>query len=123
MWGEDITAATGEVAALLAERLRIRSASLAEGIARAGRRLPYRVRREAAYLAEAESMAANPRLARLVDPGRFAAAQEAVTAHLAAIDPRERLITRVVGVAATIAFNLLVLAVLLVLLLRWRGFL
>lgn len=123
MWREDITAATGEIAALLAERLRIRSATLAGGIARAGRRLPRRIRREALFLAEAEAMAANPRLARLVDPVRFAAAQDAVAGHLAAINPRERLITRMIGVAATIAFNLLVLAVLLVSVLRWRGYL
>ncbi|MBW7922226.1 MAG: hypothetical protein H3C51_09025 [Rubellimicrobium sp.] len=123
MWGEDITARTDEIGALLAERLGARGATLAERLARVQRLLPRRLRREARFLAGAETMAANPRLARLVDPDRLARAHGAVQAHLAAVNPRERRLTRALGIVAVIAFDLLALAVLVVVVLRWRGFL
>lgn len=123
MWGEDITAGTLEIGTLLGERLGARGATLSSRVARAGSALPRRLRNDARFLAEAEAMAANPRLARLVEPARFARAQEALRDHLLTINPRERRITRALGIMAVIAFDMLALAVLLLIVLRWRGFL
>lgn len=123
MWGDDITTGTAEIGALLGERLGARGDTLAQQLTRTGRALPRRLRSEARFLAQAETMAANPRLAPLVDPARFARAQAALRDHLLAINPREARITRLLGTLAVIAFDLLVVAVLLVVLLRWRGFL
>lgn len=122
MWEEDITAATAETSALMGERLGLRGATLAQRVARAGRMLPRRIRRDARYLAEAEGMASHPRLARLVDPDRFDAAQGALAAYLTTIDPSERRMTRIIGITAVIVFDLLVIALLVVVVLRWRGF-
>lgn len=122
MTGDEITARTAEIGDLLQERLGLRGRSLAGQVTRAGRRLPRQVAREARYLAQAESLAANPRLWRQVDPARFDSAHRTVRDHLRGIDPRERRKTRIIGIASGAAFNLLAVAALVLVVLVWRGY-
>jgi hypothetical protein len=110
-----------EIRQLLAERLGVRGRDLAQAVARAGRRLPRAVRTDARYLAETEALARNPRLVRMVDPQHFARASDNLTRHLTAIDPRQRRRTALINLAAVIAFNLLVVAILVLIVLVWRG--
>lgn len=107
----------------LADRLGLGSADLATLLGRARRSLPRRLRPAAATLAEAEAMAANPRLAARIDAARVETAARALTDWLATQNPRERRRTALVNTAALIAFRLFVTAALILAVLVWRGIL
>lgn len=110
-----------ELRTAFAERLGVRGRDMGAVLRRAGRRVPRRLRPAAAVLAEAERMAVNPRLARLVDAARVEAAAQDLGAWLAAQDPRERRKTAIIQTAALIGLYLLVTAGLVVAVVVWRG--
>ncbi|ETX14055.1 hypothetical protein OCH239_05290 [Roseivivax halodurans JCM 10272] len=107
--------------ALAAEKLGRTRGSLARRAARAGRDLPRGVRRDLAIVAEALHLSDHPRLrCRIDEPGTRAALTRS-EAHLAGIDAADRRWGRILGLLTVIAFNLLVVATGLLILLRWRG--
>jgi hypothetical protein len=106
---------------LLVERLRVKGRSLSVQLRKAGRRLPRAVTREARYLAEVQSLAANPKLARRIDIAKVAAAHNRIREHLLAIDPKEARKDRILGLLGVLSFNLIVIFVLGVTLLWYRG--
>lgn len=110
-----------EIRTLLEERLKVRGRSLDRQVNKAGRLLPRRVRGQARYIAQAATLAQNPKLLRMIDWPRTEAAHAEVVAWLRTIDPSERRWTRIINMAALIAFNLLLIAGLLVGFLWWRG--
>ncbi|MEZ5796925.1 MAG: hypothetical protein R3D63_05180 [Paracoccaceae bacterium] len=116
-----ITQMTDRVAALIEQRLNIRVPGLEGKLRRAGRRLPRRVREAVSVLAEAEVMAQNPRLLVRVDEGMVAQAYDVAVRHLNGVDGGARRRGTLVGIAASIAFSLLVLAGLVVAFVYWRG--
>ena len=104
-----------ELAGLMREKLGIRGGTtLAAKMRRGGRLLPKALRRQGEYLVEAEKQWDNPRLRRVIDGPKVARAQADLRKHLDAIDSRDRLIGRLIGIAAPLAFNFLVLFGLLV---------
>jgi hypothetical protein len=105
----------------LAERLGLGGGDIATLLRRAGRSLPRRLRPAGATLAEAERLAADPRLSRRIDPASVETAARDMGAWLATQDPRERRRTRAINLAALIAFRLLVTAALVNGVLVWRG--
>ena len=107
---------------LLADRLGLTRGPLARRIGRAGRRLPVAVRRDLKLIADAEAMAQNPRLALRLNPMDTHAAFVRARTFLAGIDVKDRRKGIVLGLLGSLAFNLLAVAVLLLLVLRWRGF-
>ena len=122
MTGDDIIARADEIGGLITERLGFRARTLARQIARAGRALPRPVAREARFLAQAAQIAANPRLVRMIDPARVDSAHRPVRDHLRGVDRADRRRARLIGIASVIAFNLLVVAVLVIAVLVWRGY-
>ena len=66
-------------------------------------------------------MQAIPALARMVDHAAVQKAYDRVTAHLERIDPWQRRTDVIIGFLSTNAFNLLVVAALVFVALRWRG--
>lgn len=106
---------------MIRTRLGIGGTDVRRQIRRARRHLPVSLRGAADVLAHAQSMAGHPRLLRLLDPERVAAASDALGAHLAAIDIADRRKGRILGILAGMAFNLLAVLGLLVLFLIWRG--
>lgn len=110
-----------EVRRLMAERLRLRGATLEDQVRRARRLLPRALVREAQYLAQAETLMRNPKLARMVDAEKARGARDRLTAHLMAVDPKERRKDRILGILGGLAFNLLLIGALAVIWLRWRG--
>ncbi len=112
---------SGGLSQLLTDKLGVRKGSLDYQVARVGRRLPARIRAEAAEIAEAERLAANPKMARRIDPSRLARSYDDVARHLATIDPTERRTAFLFRLIATIAFNLLAVVAILIVVLRWRG--
>ncbi len=123
MQTDDISHLAQELCALLDEKLSLRRGTLQTRLNRAGRRLPARIRAQAQVVAEAETLAAHPKLARRIDHLRVTRAHAEVRAHLRSIDPADRRRGALLGVLGGLAFNLLLLAGLTLTFLRWRGIL
>lgn len=117
----------GEMAAalslLLHQKLGVRGNGLEAKIARAGRRLPARIRRQATLIAEAEAREASPKLARLTDPVALARAYAEVDRHLAGINPTERRKGAILDFLGSAAMAVIAAFTLAVSVLLWRGFL
>ncbi len=110
-----------ETVALLRVKLGVRDKTLEASIHRAKRRLPRRVFRQAMVLARAEKMAAHPRLRQVLDTPKLLKASDDVQLHLTAINLADRRWGWFLGMLGGLAFNLLALAVLVLVFLGWRG--
>lgn len=119
---KDVQSKTCAVQRGLHTKLGVRGRDLSQVLRRAGRRLPSRVRRQGHSLARAEFLAKNPKIAAQIDPAQIQSAYDAVTRHLASIDVGKNRLDRWLGVAGTIAFNLLIIATVFVFFLWWRGY-
>lgn len=118
----DIVARNAALTQLMADRHGGRAPTLAKAVARAGRRLPKSARAQAAVLVEAERMAQVPKLARRVDAAAVARAEKDLTAHLAAIDVKERRTSFWLGLAGVIAAQVLVIVTAFLVWMWWRGY-
>lgn len=116
-----ISQMSDRVAALLEQRLGVRGRTLADKHRKAGRRLPRRVREAVSVLAEAEAMAQNPKLLIRVDEATVTVAYDLAVRHLNGVKRGEQRMNTLVGMAASAAFGLLVVAVLVIGVLYWRG--
>ena len=119
MISDDTPAA--RASALLEERLGLRGPDLERQLRKAGRRLPRRIRQDGETIATAQRFAAHPRMARRIDQGTVDRAHGRFTRHLEAIDRREVRRTRAINLAALVAAQVLIVAVLFVAVLAWRG--
>lgn len=118
---QDLPDLIDTVAQRMRDRLGAGGGTLARGLAKSGHRLPRRVRAAARRLAEAEPLARHPRLRLTLNSGELGAAAREVTRHLDAIDLADRRKGWWLGMAAGMAFNLLLMVALLVAFLRWQG--
>lgn len=107
---------------LLEERLHLRGGTLEDKLRRAGRRLPRAVREAGGALATAVTMMQSPKLMRQVDDETVAIAYDICVRHLTKVSPGAARRGMILNIAASIAFSLLVVAVLVVAVLYWRGF-
>lgn len=107
---------------LLDERLRIRGRDLSHQIRKAGRLLPRPVRNDLTYVAEAKRMLTHPKLRLMVDEAKVEAALDRSVVYLKTVDPSERRKDRLLGMAGVVAFNLIVVAAVLIGVLIWRGY-
>ena len=119
---ETIDTQAENLRALLRKQLGIKSGTLAKRAVKAGRRLPSAVRNDIAAVAEAETMAQHPKLGRRMDPKVSHDAYKRAAAFLQAIDVKDRRKGALLNLAGNIVFRLLVVFALLVVVLRWRGF-
>lgn len=110
------------VAGLMEERLRVRGVGLAEKLRKGGRLLPKRARLAAEVLAQAAMMSQNAKLLMQIDESKVAEAYDMCLRHLGGVDATDRRRGIIVGVAASIAFSVLVVVVLFGAVLYWRGF-
>lgn len=117
----DLDARLDRIAALMEERLGIRGEGFEAKLARAGRSLPRKLRREGALLAEARAMAEHPKLGRRVDPRRLRKAARVFERYLTRVDGSERRVTRWVNWGAGNAFNIAIVLVVAVAVIAWRG--
>ena len=109
------------VSDLLAERLRVKGVTLQDRLAKAGRRLPRKVRDAGEALVQASVMAQSPKLLMQVDHGKLAAAYDICLRHLNTVNPVAARRGVILNIAASIAFSLLVVAGLVVTVLYLRG--
>lgn len=110
------------VAKLMDERLGAGGKTLSDKLKKAGRHLPRKVRSAADVLANAASMAQNPKLLLQIDHDAVSSAYDACVKHLMTVNPNKRRMDRLVGIAASVAFSVLAVVVLAIAVLRWRGF-
>lgn len=106
---------------LLQARLGVRGRGLERRLARAGRMLPRAVRREGQKIMQAGRLIGHPKLARLIDPVRTDRSFDIVTAHLKRFDRAEVRRNAVLSVLAVVVFNLMLLGLGVVALLRWQS--
>lgn len=109
------------VAALLEERMKIRGRSLSAKVRKAGRRLPRKVRLAATYLGEAREMAQNPKLLVRVDQAEVARAFDICMRHLGQQTPGGSRKSVWIGAAASVGFALLVVILMVLGVIYWRG--
>lgn len=119
---DDIDAHCLTIRGLLEDKLGVRGRDLTQALRRAGRRLPRRVRAQAAVLAAAERQSGHPRLARQIDRHRMQKAFDAVRDHLRAIDVADARIARWLSIAGSLAFNMIAVTAGFVLWLWWQGY-
>jgi hypothetical protein len=118
----DMVARNAALVRLLGEKYGVKALCLDQAIRRAGRRLPKRLRAQAAVLIEAERMAQVPKLVRRVDVPAVEGAEKALTAHLNAIDVKDRRMGVALGLAGTVVAQVLLVAGAFVAWLWWRGY-
>lgn len=110
-----------QISALMDKRLKL-SGARAECLLKARRHLPRGLRRAAEELVAAETASDHPRLAMMQDEARLLRRARALRAGLDQIDLADRRRGRWLDIGATVGFAVLSLIALLVLVLRWRGF-
>ena len=119
---KDMAAKSRKLRGLMQQKLDVRGRDLRQSLRRAGRRLPKSVRKRGVALTQAEILAHNPKTARQVDADAVERDYEVVRAHLIAIDVNEVRKTRILSVAGAVVANLIVVAVLFIVWLWWRGY-
>ena len=122
MAAASITQMAERVSQLLGTRYRV-SGDLATKAARARRQLPRKVTDALEVLISAEQMAHHPKMAAQIDTEAVAAAYDVAVKHLNRVGRWDRRKGAALGIAASIAFSLLVVGAGVVAVLHWRGFL
>jgi len=107
----------------LRAKLGVRGKDLPGALNKAHHRIPRRIYRQAMTLVKAEPLAAHPRLRLTLDGPALESAAAQVTAYLETIDPADKRKGWWLGMLAGLSFNFILMGVLLVGFLVWRGFL
>lgn len=119
---KDMAVKSRKLRGLMQQKLDVRGRDLRQSLKRAGRRLPRGVRKRGAALMRAEMLAHNPKTARQVDADAVERDYEAVRAYLLSLDVTEMRKTRILSLTGAIVANLIVVAVLFIVWLWWRGY-
>lgn len=109
------------VAGMLEERLGVRGKDLKTKARKAGRLVPRRVRDALSELADLAERAQNPKLLVQIDQARVAECYDICQKHLATLRPGGRRLISLAGVAASVAFGLLVLGLVVLAVQRMQG--
>lgn len=119
----DLQTRTDYLARLMEEKLGVRGKGLEAKLKRAGRQLPRYIRDHGAALVEAQALQDHPRLSMHADPDRLERAYADIERYLKGLDlwarRRDTFLNWLAGLSASFLF----LVVILLALLRWRGFL
>ena len=119
--GQDIFAELEEVQGLLRTHAEA-SGDFDTALKKARRRLPRRIYRQARKLAAAQPLLAHPKLRLTLDEVALGAAAREVKTHLRKIDLADRRRGRILSILGSMAFSVLAVVTLLIIVLRWRGF-
>jgi hypothetical protein len=111
------------VAQLMEERLGISGRDLASRLRKGGRLLPKRVREAAGLLADSAEKSKSPKLLGQIDMGAVSDAYDTCLKHLSTIDPDTRRRDTFSGMIRFVGGGIFLLAVGIVAVLVWRGFL
>ncbi len=111
------------VCTLMEQKLRVGGKGLAAKVRKAGRRLPKQVRIAAEALVQAEEMTKSPRLMHRVDPELVAEAYDICVRHLGGADSKRSVGAFFAQAAVSITVTLIAVAVLMLIVVWWRGLL
>lgn len=111
-----------EVADEMKVRLGIRGKDLAAKLRHTGRMMPKRIKQDARFLAEATALAENPKLSRMINRERVEKAHKSCMTFLESVDVADRRKGVVLGILGSLALVFLVLTVLVLGVLKWRGY-
>ena len=106
----------------MAKQLRLRGEGLKDVAARAGRKLPKRLRTEVEAIVDAQQMAENPKLMHHVDPDRIKLAERKLNRFLDRQNPAVERRAEMLDALAIIAFVIFTAVLAVFLLLLWRGY-
>lgn len=118
----DMAARNVALVKLLNEKHGGRAHDLGRAVKRAGHLLPRRLRKQAMILVDAERKAAIPKLARQINMRTVEGAYLSIEEHLRAIDVADQRRGRWLGLAGTIAAQVLVVGAAFVFWLWWRDY-
>lgn len=121
MSGDILQSQVDEIRKLMETRLRIRGKTLAQQVRKAGRLLPCNMRRDATYLAQAETVMAHPKLSRMVDGVKARQSHARLSEFLAKIDPKDRAKGKLLGWLGSISLIAIVVFIGVVTVLVQRG--
>jgi len=107
---------------LMNERLGLSQPNLVKTVRKLGRRLPPRQANNAQVVIDAIAKADHPRLFAQISEGDIHKANARLTEYLEGIDRKKMRIDGAIRLASGLAFNLLILAAILLIVLRLRGF-
>ena len=110
------------ITALMEQRLRVKGKDLHEKLRRGGRVLPRRVRAAAVQLADAAERSQNPKLLLQIDEAAVVAAYDVCSKHLSKIDAGHRRTTGVLRTASSIVISLMLVVLIVIGVLHWRGY-
>lgn len=108
---------------LLEDRMGLKSGDLPARLRKAARVMPRRVNRRARMLSDKMEMAGHPKLRLMLDMPALCVAARDVAEWLQTVDPAERRKDLVLGILASLSFNLIAVFTLVVVVLHWRGLL
>lgn len=112
-----------ELAQLLAQKHGLTKGLFELRLKKALHRAPRAVQQAADGFLQARTQMGHPKLMRLMDPAKAEADFQTLRTHLRAIDVADRRKGLVLGILGSVSFNLLVVAVALLIWLLWRGYL
>lgn len=118
---QDIVADIEELRELLNTRAEV-SGDLATALNKARRHLPRRIYKQGQRLVQAIPLLEHPKLRLTLDEVALKGAAREVRAHLKEIDVADRRKGRILSVLGSMVFSLLTVFTLLIVVLRWRGF-
>ena len=117
----DVESKANALAEYMAVQLRVKGENLAEVSARAGRRLPKRLRPAVDTIVKAQTLQQHPRLKHVIDERAIKRAEKKLRAFLDRQDPRAARRGEILDVVARIAFVVLVVVLAVFFFLLWRG--
>ena len=105
----------------MAQQLRLRSGTLADVAARAGRKLPKHLRNDVEVLLNAQRMSEHPKLMHHLDAAQFTKAEKKLNRFLDKQDPKAERHAEILDAVAKIAFVVFSIALAVFITLLWRG--
>ncbi|WP_281995800.1 hypothetical protein [Ruegeria faecimaris] len=117
----DIQTQIAQTIQLLRDKLGVRDKTLTASVKKAKRQLPRRIYKQAMVLAQAEQMAAHPKLRLVLDNPKLIQASEEVQKHLGGINLADRRMGWFLGMMGGLTFNLLAFSALLLIFMLWQG--
>lgn len=110
-----------EISTLLDKRLKL-SGDRADSLLRARKYLSHRMRRAAEKLVAAEACFDNPKIAMTLDEAALLRDARGLKAYIAKVDLSDRRKGQLMDIGASVGLAILSVIALLVIVLRWRGF-
>lgn len=118
---DSIAARARHVQSALDGAFSVRAKTLSRALAKTGRRLPKRLRKDADVIVAAQALGGNPKLLRQADTAVLDAAQDRVVNWLDTVDRADARRGYWIGVGAMIGFNVLGLIAAIVVWMWWTG--